>query len=188
MEEQKSWGEILMQLRKYKHQILLFWPHVYFNIGSRIWWKQNNNYVLLYTIIIFQAMTITCSQLSDCKVNCIYDEFELWDDEIWYKIWYDKRYDKIWETDVSRITRRCCVLGPRTSRNCASENSKYCFSQAKSHACISRNAIFQKTTTVDIKIMYTKMYTNKIHEIQNFKFLQNKHCCMRRNNSFTENW
>ena len=69
------------------------------------------------------------------------------------------------------------VLGPRTSENCVSENSKDYFAnkQAESRARITRNPAFQKTTAVDLKIMYTKMNANKIHEMQNVKYLQNQH-------------
>ena len=82
------------------------------------------------------------------------------------------------KTDVSHITRRCCVLGPWTSRNCVSEYWKHCFAntQSESHTCITRNATFQKTTIVDFKITYTKTNTKKIHKLQGYKFLQIKHC------------
>ena len=67
----------------------MFWPNVYFNIGPRKWWKQNDNYVLLYIIITSRMMTIICSQLSVGRwiMNFYYDTIRF-DMVRYYIIWY----------------------------------------------------------------------------------------------------
>ena len=140
--------------------------------------NRHGNYVFLYLFITSRAtmMTRKYSQL----INGKWIELFEW---IWFTIRHDKtiRYTlpsrmslTSLVTVASKIPRR---PSPRTSRNRVSENLKYCFAntQAEAHARITRNPTFQKTTTVDIKIMYTKTNTNKIQELQDVEFLQNKH-------------
>ena len=126
-----------------------------------------------YLFITSQTTTITtnCSQLSNGKwtvfqLNLIHNI------TIRHKL-PSKMTSLTSLLDVaSKITG---ILISMTWRNCASEYSRYYFAitQAESHAHITRNPTFQKTTTVvDIKITHTNTNTNKIHEMQGVKFLQ----------------
>ena len=72
------------------------------------------------------------------------------------------------EKDVSHITGRCCVKNHGRPRSPDFEELRlgnfealFLYLQAESHVCITRNATFLKTTTVDIKIMYTIINTKK---------------------------
>ena len=104
---------------------ILFWPDVYFNMEPRIWWKQNNNYVLLYH---FSDDTINCSQLRDHKWTVLMMN--------WFKIRYETLNDTIQYEFPSRMiltwlravaSRIPGGPSPQTSKNYVSENSKYCF-------------------------------------------------------------
>ena len=91
------------------------------------------------------------------QVDLLLNEFDLrYDKTIQHKL-PSRHISHIMVAIASKITG---VLCPRTSRNCVSENLKYCFSntQAESYACITRNATLQKTTTVDYKMTYKNEY------------------------------
>ena len=138
--------------------------------------NKNDNYVSLF-IYHFSDDNVNDNNkmltIEQWHVDCILVEF-------------DSRYNDTNFHQKWRLSHLCSllrqksytgILGPRISRTCVLENSKCYFAntQTESHAHITRKPTLHRTTTLDIKIMYTKTITNKIHKMQGVKFLENKH-------------
>ena len=123
------------------------------------------------TTIVFTSratmITIKCSQLSDRRFTILF-EMNLIDGTTQTTI----------KNDVSHVTGRCCVKNHWCPRSPDFEELCLGIFEVLFCKCTSRatRPYHRKTTTVDIKIMYTKTNANKIHEMQGVKFLQNKHC------------
>ena len=141
--------------------------------------NKNYNYVFLYLYITFQATMITTkySQLSNGKWTILLE----W---IWFTIRYHKIKRHTTQTsiknDISHVTGSCCVKYHRRTQS--QDFEELCLGIFKVLFCKYTNRItrpyYQKFKIPEndhrhIKIMYIKTNTNKIHEIQNVKFLEN---------------